>query len=165
MLNNQSDICKELGLQASPLGVGKALNKHIWLHISALRSLPVENKAAILDVMDQNFCVVRIDIKASTFQLSDCPDFDNEREPTIHGHKSYEVVNGVAQLIKEQNAKSDNFLIFHHKHLFVNADYEGFDVSESKAWSLLWRSQLPRTRAISSRIGRLNGWNEALKAL
>ena len=155
-------MCKTLGLQASPYGIGKALGKYLWLHRSAVDELTINNKDIILSVMDDEFCVVRIVKGSDTFQLSHSPAFDDEREPTIHGHKTYLVINGQAELSKTQHYQTKNLLIFHHKHLFVSSLYEGFCQLESVEWSLKWRKTLPRTRAISSRIGRINGWKYIL---
>lgn len=158
----QNNITKILGLQKSRYIVGKSLGKYTWLHVSALNTINHELKDVILSVINNDYCVVRLEKGTSTFQLSLCSNFNSQREPVITGHRTYEIINSTAHLIKETVYKSVNPLVFHHKHLFVSHNYKGFDIQSSIDWSLLWKSKLPSTREISSRIGRTMGWNKIL---
>ena len=157
-----SDLYKELGLNCSPLQMGKKLGSYIWVHRAGLECIEWKYKALIQAVMDHNFCVVRLSLTSSDFQLSSCPNFDSLREPRILGHKSYTVINGVPVLTKCAMAKTDNHLIFHHKHLFVPPDYLGFDIAESMSWSREWKNKIKRNREKTSRIGRVAGWQSVL---
>ena len=161
MLNKE---LRTLGLSASPYGVGKSLGKHVWLHKSALVDLDVKNKDLILTVMTHGYCVVRLDNDSDSFQLSLCPGFNDEREPKIHGHKTYTVIGGEVSLLKSTIYQTKNLLIYHHKHLFVTSTYSDFDRQEAIDWSFTWKSALPSSRNISSRIGRINGWVAVLKS-
>ena len=61
-------------------------------------------------------------------------------------------------------------VIYHHKWMFVDDDYNGFDIQESKRRSSLWRDAIDKyaeqnnikKRTISSRIGKQNYWFELL---
>jgi hypothetical protein len=150
-----------LGLQQSWLGHGKSLGNYVWLHKSALWASGYANKHLILDLMNDDYSVVRLHKHDSDFQLSKCPLFNIQREPFILGHRTY---SSSGDLIKEINPATKNHLIFHHKHLFVHhKHYQGFDVEAAQQWSLTWKAILPSCRSVSSRIGRINGWNEQLK--
>lgn len=158
----QNSITKTLGLQKSRYLVGKSLGKHTWVHVSALNTIEHEFKSIILSVTNSDYCVVRLEKDSSSFQLSLCRNFDAQREPVITGHRTYDIINSKAHLLKEVVYKSENPLVFHHKHLFVSYDYKGFDVKSAVDWSLYWKSKLPSKREISSRIGRVKGWNKIL---
>jgi hypothetical protein len=79
-------------------------------------------------------------------------DFDTAPEPTI----------GTIIAVKTDGscrrtaAPSDPF-IYHHKWLFVDDDYDGFDVEESKRRSVAWLA-LPDVD--KSRIGRRSYWRQ-----
>ena len=148
-----------MGLQKSWLGFGKALGDYVWPHSLGLRASNYCNKDLILPLMDEHYCVVRVNKKNASFQLSKCPDFNSQREPHIIGHRNY---SASGELEKERIPVTENHLIFHHKHLFVPPGYEGFNTDKAKQWSLRWKSILPSCRAVSSRIGRINGWHEQL---
>lgn len=150
---------KLLGLIESSLGFGKQLGEYTWLHASALKCSDYALKDTILHYMDVDFCVVRISKKNQSFQLSNCPLFDRQREPVILGQRSY---SDSGKLIKESIVNTQNPFIFHHKHLFVAPHYSEFDIHKSRQWSILWKSTLPQCRSVSSRIGRVNGWREQL---
>lgn len=163
MQNDKLNLVKILNLQKSHLGSGKALGQHVWLHRSAVEAIEHPFKSVILSLMDDRYCVVRLDKKSSNIQLSLCPGFDLEREPLILGHKTYLLKNNSSALLKSQIYQTDNSLIFHHKHLFVTPNYSGFDIQTSIQWSLAWKRKLGSCRKTSSRIGRINGWNESLR--
>lgn len=47
--------------------------------------------------------------------------------------------------------------------MFVDDDYTGFDIEESKRWSEQWQQALPKDRIVKSRIGYKKYWNEYLE--
>jgi hypothetical protein len=55
LLNIKRDICKAIGQKTSQFGVGKVLRKFVWLHKSALISLNLISKEAILDALPSSF--------------------------------------------------------------------------------------------------------------
>ena len=76
------------------------------------------------------FKLVRYDLKSNQFAFIECPDFDVAREP---------VVGKV--FIMSKPVKSYH-QIYHHKWLFVDNSYRGFDVNESWEWSKTWLCKL-----------------------
>lgn len=167
MLNNDKNALnahiKRLGLQSSYLGVGKRLGKHIWLHKTGLQSITdLPYRDLILSLMDEKYCVVRLCSENLSFQLSLCPYFDHQTEPWILGHKSFEIIDDDAVLIKSSLAQTNNYLIYHHKHLMVSPHYTGFYLDKSVRWSEKWKAALPKSRHITSKIGRRQGWSAVL---
>ena len=47
--------------------------------------------------------------------------------------------------------------------MFVDNNYSGFNVEESKQWSKVWQSILPNTKEIKSKIGYKKYWLEILE--
>ena len=86
--------------------------------------------------------IVRFDI---------CEGFFTEREPVV-GQMIF-----VDTESKEVWNKYNN-QIYHHKWLWVPADYEGFDVQASYEWSKHWLSKLPEVAS-----GYPHKWEEQLK--
>jgi hypothetical protein len=92
------------------------------------------------------------------------PGFDTEREPQVYSAIIVYPDNNTQNI----SLKSRN-LIYHHKWMFVEDDYPGFDVAESKRWSEFWM-QHPRVKAMretpgehfSSKIGNKKYWEETV---
>ena len=84
-------------------------------------------------------------------------DWNTSREPVVGD--SYKVsLDGSIKITNKKN----NPQIYHHKWMFVEDNYSGFNVQESKAWSDRWTAVLPSTREIKSRIGYKNYWENIL---
>jgi hypothetical protein len=79
-----------------------------------------------------------------------CPGFDDEPEPSIGG-----VVTVRADGTLQRRAVPSDPPIYHHKWLFVEDDYAGFDVAESQRRSAAW---LVLPGVDKSRIGRRSYW-------
>lgn len=75
-------------------------------------------------------------------------------EPIFCTGRNYAVVK-LDGIVKVRPALSDPF-IYHHKWLFVDDNYPGFDVEESKERSAAWMA-LPDVD--KSLIGRASYWN------
>lgn len=85
------------------------------------------------------------------FQFS--PDFDSADEPEVT--KTYAVLNGVATLRQTRN------IIWHHKWMWVDEDYKGFDYAASKARSALWKPHVSRSEL--TKIGNRVYWDSIRK--
>ena len=81
-----------------------------------------------------------------------CPNFDIEHEPAIAAI----VVVSADGATQRRTTPADPY-IYHHKWLFVDDDYRGFNVEESKVRSQHWIGLGDVDR---SRIGRESYWNE-----
>jgi hypothetical protein len=130
----------------SKFGVGKRVGSKIYFHKS------VWNKITPKDVWDKAMKMVsitKIDHRPFQFntvcydlkephivRLDTCPGFDTEREPVVGLSFKFNTLYCTTDVVL-------NNQIYHHKWLWVLADYEGFDVQESYEWSKRWLSKLP----------------------
>ena len=82
-----------------------------------------------------------------------CKDWDSNYEPVILNRIIYDVKYG--SYTYSEGCKS-NPHIYHKRHLFVNHDYNGFDIEDDRKRGYLIDS-LPIEK---HRIGRTNYWKE-----
>ncbi len=142
-------------------GIGKMLGRNIWVHVSAIHTLPSDvNVKQLIDKYDSiiNPSIVRYDHLSKCVALIECNDFDLIDEPTV-GNSLLIKSGGETTLTKQ----GKNPLIYHHKWLMVSVDYKGFDIASSMKRSLLWKSLLGTNAALSSRIGRKSFWEQWTK--
>ena len=99
---------------------------------------------------DYAYDVVKYNRRTNAVSFIQCPEFDIEPEPSIAG-----VVTVRADGTVQRRAVPSDPPIYHHKWLFVDDDYTGFDVEESKRRSAAWLA-LPDVD--KSRIGRRSYW-------
>ena len=85
------------------------------------------------------------------------PNFDTQREPEVGDAYMVDIEKKEVKLTKSKGQ------IYHHKWMFVDDAYTGFDVEASKKWSEKWESTMPRDKQIKSRIGYKKYWNEYLE--
>ncbi|QEG02379.1 hypothetical protein Mal15_65000 [Stieleria maiorica] len=133
-------------------GVGKEIGGNVYLHRdfesvigneleSAKRSLPT----------DFGYTVVKLNLNTHAITFTQSPDFDTVHEPIV----------GKQLLVREDGSISmrkpplDPY-IYHHKWLFVDDAYQGFDVEESKTRSSEWMALPDVDRSL---IGRASYWN------
>ena len=145
----------------SKFGVGKQVSSKIYFHKS------VHDKIVPQDVWDKAMkmaAVTKIDGKPLEFntvcydldmphivRLDTCPGFDTEREPTV----------GISFKFDTFTCRTEvrcNKQVYHHKWLWVEKDYKGFDVNEPYEWSKLWLSKINETAS-----GYPYKWEEQLK--
>ena len=89
--------------------------------------------------------------KPHIVRLDVCEGFCTEREPVVGQMLFVDTETG--EVWNKYNSQ-----VYHHKWLWVPADYEGFDVQESYEWSKHWLSKLPEVAS-----GYPNKWEEQLK--
>ena len=117
----------------------------------------IKEGAGVCPVGYKNGDVYKVDLKNKKVSFIECKDFDTAREPLVGKSWCVDVATGEVKEIKSKGQ------IYHHKHQFVDNDYKGFDIEESKRWSELWENTLPRDRQIKSRIGYKKYWDEYLE--
>lgn len=134
----------------------------VYVHKSALNQLKDQypeayRYAQTLAIEGFEYDIVKWDYysKAITFLMS--PDWDTAREPLVG-----DAIRVNTQTWETKRLRSRG-QIYHHKHEFVNDDYTGFDLEESRQWSKLWKATLPNTREITTRIGYKKYWIGILK--
>ena len=135
----------------SKFGVGKQVGSKIYFHKS------VHDKIVPHDVWDKamemkdridwmsnysnpiKFNTVCYDLKKpNVVRIDVCPEFDIVDEPRVGTTYTFDTENHIINV-------ATNNQIFHHKWLWVESDYKGFDVNKSYEWSKLWLSKLEET--------------------
>lgn len=146
--------CKKYG------GVGKFIGGNLYIHRDYTHRLTGIAKCIFDEIhpyLHKNFDydMVKINFKQETVTFIKSPDFDYSDEP-ISGNGVMIRLNGSEKHIHE----ADDPWIYHHKWLFVDDDYDGFDVEESKRRSERWLS-LPNLDM--TRIGKQLYWKKLMK--
>lgn len=145
--------------------VGKKMGNDIWFHKDYINDFMSEKDyAKYLEVVPKNysFNILRFNTKTQEIAFIDSPDFDQNHEPLVG--KVLRIFNEEGQFYSSKiKEPDDNSLIYHHKWLFVKDDYKGFNVEESKKRSIEWKEVLGVDKSISSRIGRVEFWNNWLQ--
>ena len=110
------------------------------------------------DEMEKNH-VIRFNTKnENDISIMEVRNFNTDREPIIGNSYKVNLSSGEIKFTKEKN----NPYIYHHKWMFVSDNYKGFNVEESKRWSVKWKKALPQGRKTTSSIGYLKQWNNFL---
>lgn len=133
-------------------GVGKRIGGAVYVHHQyehVLGEAMTRAKSQLPRGFD--YTVIKHNETNGNFSFIHCPDFDTAEEPSTG---PYAVVKSDGT-VKLSSALSDPF-IYHHKWLFVDEDYGGFDLSKSVDRSIAWLS-LPDVD--KSLIGRGSYWN------
>jgi len=132
--------------------IGKKVGHNTYVHKSAEKALPASLSKAKSAIGNFEYTIVKHNAKTGDFTFINSPDFDTAPEPKV----------GKAILVKpdgstkEMAPKADP-QIYHHKHLFVDPSYKGFDVKASQDRSKKWMA-LPDVDR--SRIGTQSYWNK-----
>lgn len=105
----------------------------------AAASMPFEPTSVLWDRRDN---IVRFD---------EAPGFDTEQEPRVGRYVAVNLSTGAVR-----TGSSD--AIWHHKWLWVQDDYDGFDVRKARAWSRFWSHRLPA----APKGGSQRAWEEQL---
>ncbi len=98
------------------------------------------------------YTVVKLNQRNDSVSFILCPNFDIDHEPAIAAI----IVVSADGATQRRTTPADPY-IYHRKWLFVDDDYRGFSVDESKARSQHWISLGDVDR---SRIGRASYWKE-----
>jgi hypothetical protein len=129
----------------SKFGVGKQVGSKIYFHIDSRFGIIPDNvwEKATKMLIDKCyfsygiFSTLCYDLKKPNIVRFDiCEGFLTEREPVVGQMVFVDTESG--EVWNKYNSQ-----IYHHKWLWVPADYEGFDVQESYEWSKHWLSRLP----------------------
>lgn len=132
---------------------GKTIAGKTYLHHSAIKCRP-DLQTFVLAALQYlpinwDWNVVRVCPKTREIAFFQSPDFDSAFEPTVGPAL---IINSMGQIRKW----SQSGFIYHHKHLFVASDYQGFDLSASIRRSSQWEKLNPD----KSKIGRRSYWEK-----
>lgn len=140
-------------IKRSKFGIGKDIGASLYFHKSYIQKLLPEDLLSLL-VDNEQFCpfeynCIKYDYSKGQVSLVECPDFDEAREP---------VVGRLFILDQSGEFKVTRFYkqIYHHKWLWVDDSYTGFDVPESWEWSRTWLNVLTEPANGSSEEAWLN---------
>lgn len=133
-------------------GVGKEIGGKLYIHKRyALARIMFYSEAEQMLPNDFQFNCVMVDWKKPhVIRFDEAPDFDTAREP--HPGDFIEV-----NLDTKEIRKGYSNMIWHHKWMWVDDDYDGFDVNESYEWSKRW------TQVITHPSGSKRIWEEQIK--
>lgn len=137
--------------RSSKYGVGKYIGGNIYIHKDYETVLPQDKleKAKVL-IGDYDYQIVKYDEKNDKFTFIKSPDFNSAEEPTI---ESYVIAYPDGKTVEKTNRRQ----IYHHKWLFVDDNYSGFNVEDSKNRSRNWLS-IPNINF--SKIGNKSYWEQ-----
>ena len=143
----------------SKFGVGKQVGSKIYFHKS------VHDKIVPQDVWDKAVEILEhtrplkgietvcYDLKKpNVIRFDICRGFNFQSEPMVEDMIYVDI--SMDCVVKH----TYNQQIYHHKWLWVEKDYKGFDVNESYEWSKLWLSKINETAS-----GYPCTWEEQLK--
>lgn len=130
-------------------GVGKTVSSATYVHRSYEHLLPVEvQHAKALLPPAFPYAVVKYNTRNGEVTFLESSDFDTAPEPTVE--RSCKVTP-----TGRMTCRSNGRQLYHHKWLFVQDDYRGFNVAAAKTRSALW-ADLPHID--QHRIGNKIYW-------
>ena len=133
-------------------GVGKQVGNTIYLHKSVEEKLPNDILISAKEKLTQsfNYDIVKYDEGNGNVTFISSPDWNYSDEPIV-GDAILIRGDGTERFIKQKSSPQ----IYHHKWLFVNDDYSGFNTEESKNRSISWL-KVPNIEF--NKIGYKNYW-------
>lgn len=146
------------------IGVGKTIGGCIYLHRQYTSRLGpegmriVEAASKILKEEDEHFAnrwnIIKLDTNDQAVTFIESQDFDEADEPQVHWYIK----------IKDNYASHRNTTlgtcVYHHKWLFVDDDYQGFDVEKSFERS---KKIVKIANLDTRRIGQKEYWERLLE--
>ena len=145
-------------------GVGKFIGGRVYFHknyVSRFIHDPIfmTSYKPLLEYAQRNefdYTIIAYDVKEGNMSFTFSPDWDTAPEPLVGSRISYDP--DIQELHDRvfNPGLIENPFIYHHKWLFVDEDYKGFDIEESMLRSASWMCLEPDY----SRIGRKKYWEE-----
>ena len=117
--------------------IGKRVGNNLYIHLSAMDTLSNQEFSLVYQKLslipaDALYCILKINTKENKVSFINSLDWNTASEPEVGDCYSVNEKNEV-KFIKSKGQ------IYHHKWQFVQEDYDGFDVAESKKWSDIWQ--------------------------
>ena len=135
-------------------GVGKEIGGKVYVHKNyADRVIDKKDLVIAISLLPKDFnynCIMVDRNKPYVIRFDEAPDFDVASEPVVGDFIEVDINS---YLIR----KGHNDFIWHHKWMWVDDDYEGFDVDESYQWSKKW------TSFITHPSGSKRVWGQQIK--
>lgn len=133
--------------------IGKHIGGKIYVHKRYMSQvIPVDLMVWILRYVPHGtkYNTVMWDTRKDTIRFDEALNFNTAREPWAGDF----ITINVSGKVEEGHTEA----IWHHKWMWVQDNYKGFDVKESYEWSELWLSRLKKPAS-----GSLKVWQEQLK--
>lgn len=136
--------------------VGKEIGGKIYVHYKyANKVIAMKDLYDAIMLLPSDFrynCIMVERKKPYVIRFDEAPDFDTAREP--HPGDFIEV-----NIDTKEIRRGHSDMIWHHKWMWVDDDYDGFDVNESYEWSKQW------TKVITHPSGSKRIWEEQIKSI
>ena len=161
-----------------PHGVGKVLGKNKWVHASALPALSPAERALVgkalraiqrekgIEIDFRKDVIIKINPVENGGAVTFCysPDWKTATEPECGPMVGVSGLTAGPLKFRVTRPPADPY-IYHHKWMFVDDDYRGFNVAQAKRWSETWENS-PVVRALCAdknehfrlRIGKQHYW-------
>lgn len=137
--------------------VGKRVGGQLYLHRDYLHlARPELNVATLERRCPFPFRCVMLDADRDLVRLDEALDFDSAREPSPGRMLT---LRGLSTGALGQATERSSSSIWHHKQLWVQDDYPGFDVDAAWRWSERWLAALTETASGSPKV-----WEQQLMA-
>ena len=165
-------------------GVGKVLGRNKWVHASALPALSPAERALVgkalraiqrekgIEIDFRKDVIIKINPVENGGAVTFCysPDWKTATEPECGPMVGVTGLATGTPKFRVTKPPADPY-IYHHKWMFVDDDYRGFNVAQAKRWSETWENS-PVVRALNAdkaehfrlRIGKKDYWQERVLA-
>lgn len=128
--------------------VGKIIGGKIYMHLDYAQQLPNQDEfrkalsiAKTQALMKAPMCVC-YNPQEGLYTFTDPIDFNLAREPRVGFYCCTDPgCDGLMGAIRAANYSNT---IWHHKWMWVDERYDGFDVDAAEEWSKLWTAHIPR---------------------
>lgn len=140
----------------------KKVFKSLYVHKSNIDELGEDKKKIVEEreklIGDFSYDIIKFDTNTENISFIACPEFDKVHEPLV-GDSIITKKNGKIRLNKSKGQ------IYHMKYLFVDKNYQGFDIEEEKKRAEKWNELLKNypDSDIKSKIGWKKNWEYLLK--
>lgn len=157
---------KDLKLKKySKYGIGKNMGSQVWVHKNYVTKIMTEKEFKEFSSYfpnDFDYEIIRWEEKKNEIAFIECKDFNESNEPIVGRVQRIQKIDTDYIIHKETKPHKDP-AIYHHKWMFVEDDYKGFNTLESKKRSVQWKSILGVNKEVSSKIGKKSYWDQWLK--
>ena len=160
-----------------PHGIGKVIDKSKWVHRSALPSLSEGEQILVskaLDILKIHLpppdidIIVKINISEGLVTFTHSSDWKAATEPICGDMVGVKGLYSDRPAIFHRKQKGVPN-IYHHKWMFVDDDYSGFDVKEAMEWSETWENHpivkellMDKDEHFRLKIGRQDYWQDKI---
>lgn len=159
MIGIEGELSKKYSIKREN-PVGKKMGYDLYFHKSYTDQILGDNIFEYSKHIPKDFKydVVKYNNKNQTVSFISCPDFDKHDEPIV-GRSITVNLSAKVPTVYETKPSEENPFVYHHKWMFVDNNYKGFNPLKSMIRSMQWKGVMESNQEkISSTIGRLKVW-------